>query len=180
MHRATQFRCPPPGARDSGRADAGQLLSRETLSLPPTPAIPSAPLSTTVSASSCRTISARRPNFTLNLGLRWEYFGPISESHNLFSNLGADGNLALVGTDGVNGAYKPRPQQLRPAHRLLPGMFDTEDGRSRRLRHLLRLRPAGLADRELHQLRWTRYQSHRSQAGRIAREQLRFHCFQWR
>ena len=44
-------------------------------------------------------------NLTLNLGLRWEYFGPISEAHNLLSNLGRDGNLALVGTDGVNGAY---------------------------------------------------------------------------
>ena len=42
---------------------------------------------------------------TLNLGLRWEYFGPISEAHNLLSNLGRDGNLAMVGTDGVNGAY---------------------------------------------------------------------------
>jgi hypothetical protein len=44
--------------------------------------------------------------FTINLGLRWEYFGPLSEAHNLLSNLGRDGNLALVGTDGVNGAYQ--------------------------------------------------------------------------
>ncbi len=45
-------------------------------------------------------------NLTLNFGLRWEYFGPMSEAHNLLSNLGQDGNLAMVGTDGVNGLYK--------------------------------------------------------------------------
>ncbi|MGD0791924.1 MAG: TonB-dependent receptor [Terriglobales bacterium] len=45
------------------------------------------------------------PTFTVSLGLRWEYFGPISEAHNLLSNLGSDGNLAMVGTDGVSGAY---------------------------------------------------------------------------
>jgi hypothetical protein len=45
------------------------------------------------------------PRFTLNYGLRWEYFGPLSEAHNLLSNLGTDGNLAMAGTDGVNGAY---------------------------------------------------------------------------
>jgi hypothetical protein len=44
-------------------------------------------------------------NLTLNYGLRWEYFGPISEAHNLLSNLGRDGQLAMVGTDGVDGAY---------------------------------------------------------------------------
>ena len=43
---------------------------------------------------------------TVNFGLRWECFGPISESHNLLANLGSDGNLAMVGTDGVSGAYK--------------------------------------------------------------------------
>jgi hypothetical protein len=47
-----------------------------------------------------------RPNFTLNLGVRWEYFGPISEKNNLLSNLGKDGQLAMVGTDGLDGAYK--------------------------------------------------------------------------
>src|SRR5579862_6024011 len=43
--------------------------------------------------------------FTLNLGLRWEYFGPLSESHNLLSNLASDGTLAMVGTHGLNGVY---------------------------------------------------------------------------
>ena len=46
-----------------------------------------------------------RSNFTLNFGLRWEYFGPLSEKNNLLSNLGRDGNLAMVGTDGLNGLY---------------------------------------------------------------------------
>ena len=44
-------------------------------------------------------------HLTLNLGLRWEYFGPISEQHNILANLGTDGVLHMVGTGGVNGAY---------------------------------------------------------------------------
>jgi hypothetical protein len=47
-----------------------------------------------------------KSNLTLNLGLRWEYFGPLSEKNNLLSNLGQDGNLAMVGTDGLHGLYK--------------------------------------------------------------------------
>jgi hypothetical protein len=42
---------------------------------------------------------------TLNFGLRWEYFGPLSEAHNLISNIAPDGTLAMVGTHGLNGAY---------------------------------------------------------------------------
>jgi hypothetical protein len=45
------------------------------------------------------------PSFTLNFGMRWEYFGPLGEKHNLLSNIGRDGNLAMVGTDGLDGAY---------------------------------------------------------------------------
>jgi hypothetical protein len=44
-------------------------------------------------------------SLTLNFGMRWEYFGPLGEKHNLLSNLGADGNLAMVGTDGLKHAY---------------------------------------------------------------------------
>lgn len=54
------------------------------------------------------------PRFTLNYGLRWEYFGPLSEAHNLLSNLGSDGNLAMVGTDGVNGAYSRELHNFGP------------------------------------------------------------------
>jgi len=44
-------------------------------------------------------------HLTLNLGLRWEYFGPISEKNNLLANLGSDGLLHMVGSGGVNSAY---------------------------------------------------------------------------
>ena len=45
-------------------------------------------------------------NFTLNFGMRWEYFGPMSEKHNLLSNLASDGTLAMVGTHGLDGLYE--------------------------------------------------------------------------
>lgn len=50
-----------------------------------------------------------RPNLTLNYGLRWEYFGPISEKHGLLYNFGADSGpdamLEHVGSGGLSGAY---------------------------------------------------------------------------
>src|SRR6266852_7407444 len=46
------------------------------------------------------------PTFTLNAGLRWEYFGPMSEKNNLLSNLASDGTLAMVGTHGLDGLYQ--------------------------------------------------------------------------
>ena len=55
-----------------------------------------------------------RPNLTLNLGLRWEYFGPLSEAKNRISNLGMDGNLAMIGSDGLNGAYQRDLRNFAP------------------------------------------------------------------
>jgi len=46
------------------------------------------------------------PIFTLNAGLRWEYFGPMSEKNNLLSNLASDGTLEMVGTHGLDGLYQ--------------------------------------------------------------------------
>ena len=51
---------------------------------------------------------------TLNLGLRWEYFGPLSEAHNLLSNLAPDGTLAMVGTHGLNGLYQSDRHDFGP------------------------------------------------------------------
>src|SRR5271166_3095005 len=39
-----------------------------------------------------------RPNLTITAGLRWEYFSPLSEKHNLLSNFDASGNLVQVGS----------------------------------------------------------------------------------
>jgi outer membrane receptor protein involved in Fe transport len=47
-----------------------------------------------------------RPHFTLNFGLRWEYFGPVTETHNLMSNLlDPTGLLVMVGTPQLPRAY---------------------------------------------------------------------------
>lgn len=39
-----------------------------------------------------------RPNLTITAGVRWEYFSPLSEKHNLLSNFDAGGNLVQVGS----------------------------------------------------------------------------------
>ncbi len=46
------------------------------------------------------------PNFTLNAGVRWEYFGPLTEKNNLLSNFNSGGVLTQVGTNGLNSAYQ--------------------------------------------------------------------------
>jgi hypothetical protein len=46
------------------------------------------------------------PNFTITAGLRWEYFGPVSEAHNLLSNLiNPLGPLVMVGTPELSIPY---------------------------------------------------------------------------
>jgi hypothetical protein len=51
-----------------------------------------------------------RRNLTVTYGLRWEYFGPISEKNNLLFNFpgpfSASSQLVRVGTNGLSGAYK--------------------------------------------------------------------------
>jgi Carboxypeptidase regulatory-like domain/TonB dependent receptor/TonB-dependent Receptor Plug Domain len=51
-----------------------------------------------------------RANLTVTYGVRWEYFGPISEKNNLLSNFpgpfGPDSLLEPVGSGGLSSAYK--------------------------------------------------------------------------
>ncbi len=62
---------------------------------------------------------------TLNLGVRWEYFGPLSEKNNLISNLGSDGLLHMVGSGGVKNAWDKKFTNFSPrlglAWQALPG-----------------------------------------------------------
>jgi outer membrane receptor protein involved in Fe transport len=51
---------------------------------------------------------------TANLGLRWEYFGPLSEANNLLSNLGPDGLLHMVGSGGVSEAWNRKFTNFSP------------------------------------------------------------------
>ena len=46
-----------------------------------------------------------RPNLTVTAGLRWEYFGPLGEKHNLLSNFDASGNLVQVGSPTLPNVY---------------------------------------------------------------------------
>ena len=56
-----------------------------------------------------------RPDFTLNLGLRWEYFGPISETRNQLANLvfGSAG-LANAKTAAVTPLYDADKKDFAP------------------------------------------------------------------
>ncbi len=61
------------------------------------------------------------PRFTLNYGLRWDYYGVVEEKNNLFSNFlvtsfdpvgGYRTALAQVGSPGLSSLYKPDIQEL--------------------------------------------------------------------
>lgn len=44
-------------------------------------------------------------NLTLNMGVRWDYFGVIGEKNNLFSNFDTQRGLVQVGTNGLDKLY---------------------------------------------------------------------------
>lgn len=46
-----------------------------------------------------------RTNLTITAGLRWEYFGPLGEKHNLLSNFDSSGNLVQVGSPTLSTVY---------------------------------------------------------------------------
>ena len=78
-------------------------------------AIPTATPSRTRTPSTCRTASASTHQFTLNYGLRWDYFGVIAEDNNLLSNFNpASGVLSQVGTNGLGSLYQPDHRNFAP------------------------------------------------------------------
>ena len=53
--------------------------------------------------------------FTLNAGLRWDYFGVIDEKQKLFSNFDpSTGALVLEGTPGLSRLYEPDYKNFQP------------------------------------------------------------------
>ncbi|HXW15810.1 MAG TPA: TonB-dependent receptor [Terriglobia bacterium] len=53
--------------------------------------------------------------FTLNYGLRWDYFGVLAEDNNLLSNFNpANGVLSQVGTGGLSSLYQPDHKNFAP------------------------------------------------------------------
>jgi outer membrane receptor protein involved in Fe transport len=60
------------------------------------------------------------PRFTLNYGLRWDYFGIVHEKNNLFSNITAldpvagTATLTQVGSPGLSNLYEPDYNNFAP------------------------------------------------------------------
>ena len=85
---------------------------------------------------------------TLNLGLRWDYFGVIGEKDDLLSNFDPQRGLVLVGTGGLERLYERDWNNFSPASRPRVGRDGQgQDGRARRLGALLRRLLAGLLRR---------------------------------
>lgn len=53
-------------------------------------------------------------NLTLNLGVRWDYFGVIGEKNNLLSNFDPQRGLVQVGTGGLDKLYEPDWNNFSP------------------------------------------------------------------
>lgn len=69
-----------------------------------------------------------RPNLTVNLGLRWEYFAPLRSKNDQIANLELGPNDGLIGARIVSGGnlYKPDRNNFAPQAGVawMPGKFD--------------------------------------------------------
>ena len=58
------------------------------------------------------------PRLTLNYGLRWDYFAPVKEKNNLFSDFiptsATTGSLEQVGPGGLSNVYQPDYKNFSP------------------------------------------------------------------
>jgi hypothetical protein len=65
-------------------------------------------------------------HITLNYGLRWDYFGVISEKDNLFSNFDTNsGQLVQVGPGGFSNLYRPTYNNFAPRLSIAWDVFGT-------------------------------------------------------
>jgi hypothetical protein len=59
-----------------------------------------------------------KPRITLNYGLRWDYFAPVTEKNNLFSDFiptsATTGSLVQVGPGGLSNVYQPDYKNFSP------------------------------------------------------------------
>jgi hypothetical protein len=66
------------------------------------------------------------PRITLNYGLRWDYFGVMSEKDHLFSNFDTNlGELVQVGPGGFSNLYRPTYNNFAPRLSIAWDVFGT-------------------------------------------------------